>query len=51
MGGVRDSSSTGQSLTYVSILEAYISFEGGWKGLGVSKNDYLLLYISQLYFY
>ena len=27
VGGVRDSSSAGQSLTYVSILEAYISFE------------------------
>ena len=26
VGGVRDSFSAGQSMTYVSILEAYISF-------------------------
>ena len=51
VSGVRDSSSAGQGLTYVSILEAYISFEGGCKGLSVSKNHYLLLYISQLHFY
>ena len=51
VGGVRDRSSAGQSLTYVSILEAYISFEGECKGLPVIKNHYLLLYISQLYFY
>ena len=44
-GRVRDSSSAGQSLTFVSILEAYISFEGGCEGVAVSKN-YLLLYIS-----
>ena len=50
VGGVMDSSSAGQGLTYVSILEAYISFEGGYKGLAVSKNHFLLLYISQLYF-
>ena len=36
LGGVRDSLSAGQSLTYVSILEAYISFQGGCKGLAVS---------------
>ena len=50
-GGVRDSSSAGQSLTFVSILEACISFEGGCEGVAVSKNHYLLLYISQIYFY
>ena len=50
MDGVRDPSSAGQSLTYVPILEAYSSFEGGCKGLVVSKNHYLLLYISQLHF-
>ena len=49
--GVRHSSSAGQSLIYVSILEAYISFEGWCEGLAVSKNYYLLLYISQIYFY
>ena len=43
VGGVRDSSSAGQSLTYVSILEAYISFKGECNGLAVSKNHYLLL--------
>ena len=46
VGGVRDSSSAGQSLTYVSILEAQIRFEGGCEGLPVSKNHYLLLYLS-----
>ena len=51
VGGVRDSSSAGQRLTYVSILEAYISFEGGLEGLAVNKNHYLLLYIPQIYFY
>ena len=51
-GEVMDSSSAGQSLTYVSILEAYIILlRGGCKGLAVSKNHYLLLYICQLYFY
>ena len=47
------SSSAGQTLTYVSILEAYISFEWRVQGSGclaVSKN-HLLLYIPQLYFY
>ena len=38
VGGVRDSSSSGQSLTYVSILEAYDYFEGGCKGLAVSRS-------------
>ena len=33
-GEVMDSSSAGQSLTYVSILEAYISFEGRVQGSG-----------------
>ena len=51
VGWVRDSSCAGQSPSYVSILEAYISFEGGCKGLAVNKNHYLLLYISQLHFY
>ena len=32
MSGVMDSSCPDQSLTYVSIIEAYISFEGGCKG-------------------
>ena len=31
-------------------METDISFEGGCKGLAVSENHYLLLYISQLYF-
>ena len=34
VGGVMDSSSASQSLTYVSILEAYISFEGRVQGSG-----------------
>ena len=34
VGEVMDSSSTGQSLKYVSILEAYISFEGRVQGSG-----------------
>ena len=34
VGEVMDSSSAGQSLTYVSILEAYISFEGRVQGSG-----------------
>ena len=46
MGGVRDSSSAGESLTCASILEAYNSFERGCEGLAVSKNHYLLLYIT-----
>ena len=40
VGGVRDSCSACQSLTYVSILEAYINFEGECEGLAVSKNIY-----------
>ena len=35
---VRDSSSTVPSMTYVSILEAYNSFDGGCEGLGISKK-------------
>ena len=31
---VRDSSSTGQSMTYVSVLGAYNSFVGGWVDFG-----------------
>ena len=53
VGGVMVSSSAGQTLTYVSILEVYISFEWRVQGSGclaVSKN-HLLLYIPQLYFY
>ena len=30
VGRVRDSSSTGQSMTYVSVLGVYNSFVGGW---------------------
>ena len=43
VGGVRDSSSSGQSLTYISILEASINFEGGCKGLAVIRRYNLLL--------
>ena len=38
--GVRNSSSAGQSLSYISILEAYISFEGGRECLAVNQNHY-----------
>ena len=34
VGRVRDSSSAGQSMTCVSILEAYSSFAGGWEDFG-----------------
>ena len=42
VGGVRDLSSAGQSLTCISILEAYISFEGGCTVLAVSRNHYCI---------
>ena len=38
-------------LNVSGVRDSYISFEGGCKGLAVNKNHYLLLYISQLYFY
>ena len=38
VGGVRNSSCAGQSMTDVFISEAYISYGGGWEGLGVSKE-------------
>ena len=34
VGRVRDSSSAGQSMTYVSFLGAYNSVVGGWEDLG-----------------
>ena len=43
MGEVRDSSSAGQSMTYVFILEAYNSLEGMLEGLGVSKESLLTI--------
>ena len=46
VGWVKDSSSAGQSMTYVSVLGAYSSFVG----FGCIKN-YLLLYISRMYFF
>ena len=51
MGQVRDSSSAGQSFTFVSILESYIiSFEGGCKGLAVNKNHfYYCIYPSYIF--
>ena len=50
MGGVRGSSSAGQSMTYVSILDAYISFEWGCEGLGVSKKLlFIIVYIPNIY--
>ena len=57
VGGVRDLSSAGQSLTCISILEAYISFEGGCTVLAVSKNHYciypkyILLIICNFYMF
>ena len=47
VGGLRDSSTAGQIMTYV--LEAFISFGAGWKGLGVSKEP-ILFYISKTFF-
>ena len=50
VGGVRVLSSAGQSETYISILEAYIKFGGGWKGLGVSKKSlFVIVYISNIF--
>ena len=43
VGEVRDSSSAGQSMTYVFILEAYNSLEGMLEGLGVSKESLLTI--------
>ena len=46
VGWVKDSSSAGQSMTYVSVLGAYSSFVGfGW------IKNHLLLYISRMYFF
>ena len=49
MGGVMDSSSPDQGLTYVCIIEAYISFEEGCNGVAVNKNHYLILYIPIIF--
>ena len=44
--GVRDSSPPGQSLIYISILEADISIEGGYEGLAVGKKSlFIIVYI------
>ena len=51
MGRVRNSSSAGQSMTYVSILEAYNSFVGGWESLDVSKKSFIIVYIPNIFFY
>ena len=34
VGRLRDSSSAGQGMTYVSVLEAYNRFVGGWEDFG-----------------
>ena len=50
MGGVRGLFSVGQSVTYISILEAHIKFGGGWKGLSVSKKSlFIIIYISNIF--
>ena len=50
VGGVRNSSCAGQSMTYVFISEAYISYGGGWEGLGVSKELlFIMVYISNIF--
>ena len=41
VGRVRDSSSAGQSVTYISILEANNRFGGGGEGLGLYYCIYL----------
>ena len=47
VGRVRDSSSAGQSMTYVSVLGAYSSFVG----FGCIKNYLLIVYIPNVFFY
>ena len=49
MGWVRGLFSVGQSVTYISILEAHIKFGGGWKGLSVSKKSFIIVYISNIF--
>ena len=45
VGRMKDSSSAGQSMTYISILEAYICFREEWEVLGVSmKSVFIILY-------
>ena len=51
MGRVRNSSSAGQSMIYVSILEAYNSFVGRWESLDVSKKSFIIVYIPNIFFY
>ena len=51
MGRVRDSSSAGHSMTYVSISEAYNSFVGGWESLNVSKKSFIIVYIPNIFLY
>ena len=50
VGRVNDSCSAGQSMSYVSILEAYNSFVGRWEGLDVSKKSFIIVYIP-IYFF
>ena len=47
---VRDSSSAGQSVTYIFILEANNRFEGGGEGLGVIRKwIFIIVYISNIF--
>ena len=50
VGRVNDSCSAGQSMSYVSILEAYNSFVGRWEGLDVSKKSFIIAYIPNKFF-
>ena len=44
MGRVRNSSSVGQGMTYVSTTKTYNSFVGEWEGLDITKNHLLCIY-------
>ena len=47
--GVRGLFSVGQSVTYISILEAHIKFGGGWQGLSISKKSFIIVCISNIF--
>ena len=50
VGRVNDACSAGQSMSYVSILEAYNSFVGRWQGMDVSKKSFVIVYIPVYFF-
>ena len=50
VGRERDSCSAGQSMTYISFLEAYNSFVGEWEDLDASKKSFIIVYIFNIFF-